>query len=238
MRNLHLIAPPPFLVADNRIRIGRGLARGQSRIRRANSSNWAGNYANGHSNYGFVHASWAEPAIDTSCARSDVAMWVGLGGVAHTGTLAQDGTAFGAPGIGDHQAWFEILPAFPVPVNVTATRGKSFDAYTSRETQGGRAGYVFFLKNDSTGAGVSPFVASSSYDGNTADVITERTENLKNFDPFMITEADAAFGGTDHLFGSSLPHVGTFMFGKSRELAFPGSINGSGGWSMNYKNCN
>ncbi len=222
MKNFRMAVPPPFLVRLNHVHF-------------RNTANWAGNYATSHT-YSFVHSSWVEPTLHTSCSDSDESEWVGLGGV-NGNNLAQDGTASGA-GLANHQAFWEILPAGP-PLNLYATAGKCFDAYTSRETQNGHAGFTFFLENDYTGLGLSPFIQSSSYDGSTADVIMERIHNLKDLGSFNITENDVAYGGSDHLFTSSLPHVGVFMYSGTDELATPGSIsNGTGGWSMNYIECN
>src|SRR5262249_184533 len=117
-----------------------------------------------------------EPAIYHSrCATSAERTWAGIGGW-NTGRLAQDGTAHGEAGVGDHQAWWEILPARAFAVNLHGHPGTLFDSSVRRIT----GGFRFFMYDyytrmsvafDKTGG------ANNSYDGSSAEGIIERPKN-------------------------------------------------------------
>lgn len=222
MRKLHIVTPPPYLVMLNGY---------------ATSSNWSGNVANGHT-YTSVFGAWIEPTGHTNtCGSGGEGTWVGLGGW-NSGNLAQDGTAIGGP-IYSHEAWWEILPAGPVALNLYATAGQEFLASTTRTSVNGQAGYRFFLSNSYTGATLNPFVASSRYDGSSAEMITEKPGTyLAKFDNFTIELVQAVSGGTTKNI-ETWPHFGvTLVDGGGNTMAYPGPIGSNGSWIEYYVRCN
>jgi hypothetical protein len=100
------------------------------------SSNWAG-YAvtpsNGvASSFSNVFGTWVQPAVScVSGSSSYSAFWVGLGGLAQGSTsLEQIGTGAdcAASGTPVYSAWWEILPAAPVSLNLPVRPGDTISA--------------------------------------------------------------------------------------------------------------
>jgi Peptidase A4 family len=174
----------------------------------------------------------------TSCAGNSAVFWVGLGGV-NTGNLAQDGTGINTPGLGQHQAWKEILPENIIPVSLYATAGQPFKAQT--HWLGNR--YQFVLRNMYTGQSQTINVNSSSYDGSTSEFIGERPEvngsftTLTNFgslvwqDAYSNSSPAQSFGNYDFKMYDNLPN-GNLMATPST------GFGSSGGFTDSWERCN
>jgi hypothetical protein len=159
MRSMRPVTPPRFLVSV-------------SSATSDTNNWWVGNLADNHT-YSQVDAQGKEPAIHASSCRSTAeTTWAGLGGW-NARDLAQDGTAYGVPAMASHQAWYEILPASMVPVDLRATAGREFEAATTHFF-GAHRGFAFFMENLATGKDLGFRVKTKSYYGGTADVVTER----------------------------------------------------------------
>jgi Peptidase A4 family len=97
----------------------------------SSSANWSGyvNYSS-YQQYNSAAAIYAEPSPSITCSKAAEVTWAGLGGY-NSHNLAQDGTAYASAGLGNHQAWWEILPASYVGVpGFYATAGQYFEAET------------------------------------------------------------------------------------------------------------
>lgn len=100
------------------------------------SSNWSGYRAATQDGSGFTHVagSWVEPSVDCSTATGHASFWVGLGGSnagdAGSAALEQTGTAIDcdASGNATHTAWYELLPAPPVQLDLKVSPGDHMSA--------------------------------------------------------------------------------------------------------------
>jgi hypothetical protein len=172
----------------------------------------------------------------TACSNNSDVSWVGIGGW-NSGNLAQDGTGINTPGLGQHQAWKEILPASITPVNLYATPGQSFKATT--HWLGNR--WQFVLYNEYTGQSQTINVNSSSYDGSSSEFIGERPSvggnftNLTNFGHLNWSSAQ-----TNGAPLQNFSHTGVNMYDTSNNLmAGPTTNPGSNGsFTDTWKRCN
>ena len=92
------------------------------------STNWSGYRAATQDGAGFsrVTGSWTEPSADCSTSSGHASFWVGLGGSGGgTSALEQAGTAVDCDSSGNatHTAWYELLPAPPVQLDVKVSPG-------------------------------------------------------------------------------------------------------------------
>ncbi len=92
------------------------------------STNWSGYRAATQDGSGFsrVTGSWTEPSADCSTSSGHASFWVGLGGSGgETGALEQAGTAIDCDATGNtsHTAWYELLPAPPVQLDLKVSPG-------------------------------------------------------------------------------------------------------------------
>jgi len=204
----HSVAPTSFLVSDPNAMLGGG-----------NSDNWSGYSDTSSSNtaYSSSDATFNEPTIGAStCLQNSEATWSGLGGAAGGDDgLAQDGTMIGQ-GSGnayeENQAFWELLPNSATFVNLIATAGQPFRAYTKFLGYGASspwpASFQFYLVNKYTGASYDYIDTTPGspgqwpdgtwhnyYDGSAADYIGEAPlsngviQPLTNFQSFGFSSA-------------------------------------------------
>jgi hypothetical protein len=191
------------------------------------SNNWSGYYASGAS-FTEAGAHWTEPSVQSGCSGATAGTWAGLGGM-NSGNLAQNGTALLWPVGGVHQAWWEILPANPTFINFYADPGYGFEVMTSRYS----GNFLFFFNNDRTGYATTISVASSRYDGSTAEVIVERgyPAPLANIG----TESLQAYANNNYM--SSYTHTSIVMKNGSNTLTQVSSMGSSGAFTDKYLRC-
>ncbi len=98
------------------------------------SQNWAGYVAGGSSSdtqFSSVSGSWVEPTAKCSSGQTYSAFWVGLGGSGNgSGALEQTGTQADctADGGTDYYAWYELVPAAPVRLDLAIHPGDKIAA--------------------------------------------------------------------------------------------------------------
>jgi hypothetical protein len=98
------------------------------------SQNWAGYVAADSSSgtqYSSVSASWVQPAAQCGSGETYSAFWVGLGGSSdQSGSLEQTGTQSDctADGGTDYYAWYELVPAGPVRLDLAIHPGDTIKA--------------------------------------------------------------------------------------------------------------
>lgn len=186
--------------------------------------------------YNQASGGYIEPADQgADCAGSAALFWSGLGG-RFTENLSQTGTSLNIPGMTPHQAWWEILPASLVPINLSATPGQEFKA--SVVWQGGS--FAYGLYNYFTGQASSFNVASSSYDGQTAEYIAERplingsAVPLRNFGQINWQWTTTNGQPVQNWFNDTFNMVN----GSGTVLADTAvATTSSGGFTSAYKNC-
>lgn len=101
------------------------------------SANWAGYVATRANPLGFrsVSGTWVIPTISCTLEEETAsAVWVGLGGFLRTAeSLEQTGTqqSCNINGEATYEAWYEILPAPPVPIRIPVSPGDRISASTT-----------------------------------------------------------------------------------------------------------
>lgn len=230
MRHLTISPPPAQLI----------MAPAQS----SNSSlNWSGYlaYSSSSTAYSFSEIRYNEPqALSTTCTNNSETTWTGLGGE-YTGNLAQAGTYLNTPSFAQHQAYYEILPAGAVALQVYGHAGYGFYAEVNRI--GG--GFNFYVHDTYSGQGTQFQVYGTfGYDGRSAESIIERpsvngsTRNLTNYS--YINVLDAWVNGNSASNGiGNYPNFSFDMYDYENNLmATDSGLSNSGQTFTNYfKSC-
>jgi hypothetical protein len=151
-------------------------------VQQASSENWSGYVAGGSSSstatrFKSVSGSWVAPTAKcTSSAAAGSgatysAFWVGLGGAGQTEALEQAGTEANcsASGQAGYYAWYELVPAAPVRINLAVHAG---DHISTRVTVEGTAVDVS-VSNQTTGQSFSRQLMMSNPDVSSAEWIAE-----------------------------------------------------------------
>jgi hypothetical protein len=173
------------------------------------STNWSGYVARaprGRSlRFTRVVGAWTVPSATCSSARATYsAMWVGLGGYSYNASaLEQVGTDADCTrsGTARYSAWFELLPAAPVGIDVTVAPG---DRLTASVTVHGRLA-TLRLTDLTTGERFAVTRRLKSIDVSSAEWIVEapslclgercRTLPLADFGDVAFSEATATAAG-------------------------------------------
>lgn len=170
------------------------------------SSNWAGYEAATSSGGTFsrVAGSWTEPSADCSSGDGDSAFWVGLGGgggESSTG-LEQVGTEIDcSSGSAQAHAWYELIPAAPVRLDVDIHTGDQISAWVSVDGHN----VTVSLSDKTTGQTATKNLTTDNIDVSTAEWIAEAPSAcsdagcqpvpLADFGKVGFTDASATAGG-------------------------------------------
>ena len=175
----------------------------------ATSANWSGYVAGGSSSgstqqFSSVSGSWVQPTVDCSSGDGDAAFWVGIGGTSQTNNaLEQVGTEANCTnGSAQHFAWYELVPAAPVRLDVSISPGDHVSAKVdvngtavtvslSDQTSGQSATKTLQMQNPDTSSAEWIAEAPSSCDGSGS--CTPLT--LANFGTANFTGASATANG-------------------------------------------
>jgi Peptidase A4 family len=213
------------------------------------SANWAGYVAQGSSSgaapqFSSVAGSWVEPSTDCSSDNGDAAFWVGLGGASgQSGALEQVGTQVdcSSGGSGQHFAWYELVPAAPVRLNLSITPG---DHVSARVSVTGTAVTVS-LSDLSTGATATKTLQMDDPDVSSAEWVAEAPSlcqsgdatstgdctplSLADFGTVTFTGASAtANGTTDTISSSNWSAQAVQLSGASvAQAGYPGIVDSS-----------
>lgn len=170
------------------------------------SQNWSGYVVRSSAGKSFssVSGSWVEPSASASSGQGDAAFWVGLGGASNQSqALEQVGTAAQVDnGQTTYYAWYELVPAAQVPLNLTIHPG---DHISAKVTVDGTK-VTISLSDQTTGQSVTKTLQMSNPDTSSAEWIAEApaaefadgsTEilPLANFGKVTFTNASATAGG-------------------------------------------
>ncbi len=194
------------------------------------SSNWSGYFNwNGHGGYTNATGYFVEPSNHGSCSNASAYTWAGIGGW-YNQNLGQDGTAQQVPGLGNNQAWTEVLPALPIATSLYSTPGSWFLASTEYT---GSGHYSFYMYNYANGKATHA-TATGGFDGNVAEYVVERpgSYNLFNFN-------SVAFQGYTNGKAFQLdPAERINMYNETGELnASPSGISNHDAFNDNYSHC-
>ncbi len=172
------------------------------------SENWSG-YAAGNPSGGqfsSVSGSWVEPSVSCTSGSGYDAFWVGLGGTSsqQSDSLEQVGTQVACAGSGQaqHFAWYELVPAGPVTLNVAINPG---DHISAKVTVNG-TNVTVSLDDQTTGQSATKTLQMSNPDTSSAEWIAEapsecdssgncQTVPLANFGSVNFTNATATANG-------------------------------------------
>jgi hypothetical protein len=178
MSSFHPAAPPAFDVEDPYATVGTSPTR-----------TFVGYYLGGRADFATHAEMWyQEPTAHSSgCRGNDEAVWPGLQN--GTGALAQDGTASGLSGLGNHQAWYFAGSSgyHPTAVPLHGHAGFEFDASVRRLTD---STYRLYMYDYATGTAWSKNVALRS-NPTRAEFILERQPGtpLMNYRRLLVHSA-------------------------------------------------
>jgi hypothetical protein len=173
------------------------VADGQS----STSTNWAGYQIASQSGDGFskVSGSWIEPTVDCAAGHDQASFWVGLGGSGGgTGALEQAGTGASCDGSGTatHNAWYELLPAAPVQLDLAISPGDRVSSTVSVSD----TTVTVYMADQTTGKAVTKTLQMDSPDASTAE---------------WIAEAPSACDGSGNCQPMTLANFGTVTFSNA-----------------------
>ncbi len=202
------------------------------------SGNWSGYIDwNGKGTSNHATGYFVEPSEHTpTCEKQGSYTWAGIGGWANE-HLGQDGTAQDVTGIGNHQAWWEVLPESPevgpkkfVMPEVFATPGHWFEADTEYK---GKEEYSFFVDNFANGK-ASHATAHGSPDANVNEFIIERPAGYSLFNFHSV-----AFQGYTNgkAFAQNKTEIVTLVNEKGEVNASPTAISSKYAFTDNFKSC-
>jgi hypothetical protein len=137
----------------------------------ASSANWSG-YVAGGTTFSNVSGSWVEPEANCSSGQGYSSYWVGLGGASgQSQALEQTGTEMdcSGSGSGSHHAWYELVPAGPVNLDLNISAG---DHMTGKVTVNG-TNVTISLSDETTGQSVTKNLQMDSPDSSSAEWIAE-----------------------------------------------------------------
>jgi hypothetical protein len=137
----------------------------------ASSANWSG-YVAGGTTFSSVSGSWVEPEAKCSSGQGYSSYWVGLGGASgQSQGLEQTGTEMdcSGSGSGSHHAWYELVPAAPVTLDLNISAG---DHMTGKVTVNG-TDVTIYLSDDTTGQSVTKNLQMDNPDSSSAEWIAE-----------------------------------------------------------------
>ncbi len=176
----------------------------------ATSQNWSGYVAGnaaGSGKFSSVSGSWIEPSVSCSSGTGYDAFWVGLGGTSQQNqALEQVGTqascSGNSTGEAQHFAWYELVPAGPVQLNVAIKPG---DHVKASVTVSG-TNVTVTLDDTTSGQSTTKALQMSSPDTSTAEWIAEapsacdqtgncQTLPLANFGSINFSNATATANG-------------------------------------------
>jgi len=201
MGRVHIVQPPPALIM---LPVE---ALPNSSPSSTPSANWSGYEATGQT-YNYINGQWNElQALSTPCNNNEVVTWVGMGGDYGSQTLVQAGTGVNVSGLGQHQAWSEVLPKEQGLVPVLGLYAHAGYRFTVDIQRGVSPYNTFYLYDSYSGNGASFEDNQIAFDGSTAEFIVERPYNnrgkyfyqLTNFDWMTWMYAVFANNGTQQI---------------------------------------
>jgi hypothetical protein len=161
----------------------------------ASSANWSGYAAGGSSSgsstqFSSISGSWVEPSANCNAGQGYSAFWVGLGGAGQaSNALEQTGTEAdcGSDGTSSHFAWYELVPAAPVKLDLKISPG---DHITGKVTVNS-TNVTVALSDTTTGQSVTKNLQMNNPDVSSAEWIAEAPSSCDgsgNCQPLPLTD--------------------------------------------------
>jgi peptidase A4-like protein len=168
------------------------------------SQNWAG-YVAGGTQFSSVSGSWVQPSATCGSGQTYSAFWVGLGGSgSQSSALEQTGTQADctADGSTDYYAWYELVPAAPVKLDLSIHPGDKIDATVSVSG----TNVTVSMTDETTGQSTTKSLQMDNPDVSSAEWIAEapsacdgsgscQTLPLSDFGSVQFTSATATANG-------------------------------------------
>jgi hypothetical protein len=210
------------------------------------SSNWAGYEAAANSTdsaeqkFSRVSGSWVQPSADCSTGDGSAAFWVGLGGGSGSEStgLEQVGTEVDCSGggQGEAHAWYELIPAAPVNLDVDVNAGDHISAWVEVDGNNVKVN----LTNETTNQSVTKNLSTENIDVSSAEWIAEAPSacssdsgctpvSLANFGDVTFTSATATMNGHTGSISDSAWTSAPLQLGGSSANAVPTSLSDDGG---------
>lgn len=195
------------------------------------SQNWAG-YVAGGTQFSNVSGSWVQPTAKCGSGQTYSAFWVGIGGDSNqSSALEQTGTQAdcSADGSTDYYAWYELVPAAPVKLDLAIKPGD----HISAKVNVSGSNVTVSLSDQTTGQSTTKTLQMDSPDSSSAEWIAEAPSScdgsgscqplpLSDFGSVQFTSATATANG----------HTGTIS--DSNWSAQPVQLGGSGASDVSY----
>lgn len=221
----------------------------------ASSANWSGYVADG-AQFSSVSGSWVEPSAKCSSGQGYSSFWVGLGGAGDAQALEQVGTEMDCSdtGSGSHHAWYELVPAAPVDLDLNVSPG---DHMTGKVTVNG-TNVTVSLSDETTGQSATKNLQLENPDVSSAEWIAEAPSqcdgsgcqplSLADFGNVSFSNATATANGhtgpiSDSDWSAQPVELdggssGGFISDTSSAAALPSSLSSDGsafsvGWNSN-----
>jgi hypothetical protein len=211
---------------------GASQARGATTDQAVVSQNWAGYEAAASSTdqrFSKVSGSWVQPNADCSSGDGDAAFWVGLGGGDDGAQgLEQVGTEVDcSSGQPQSHAWYELIPAAPVNMDVDVNPGDHISASVNVDGND----VTVYLKNDTTGKSQTKNLSTDNIDVSTAEWIAEAPSQCSEGGCTPVTLADFGSVGFTSSSATSNGHTGSISDSawNSAPLALSSADGSSGG---------
>jgi hypothetical protein len=214
----------------------------------AASANWAGYVASGGSSYSKVSGSWVQPSANTTAGDGYSAFWVGLGGSgqSQSQSLEQIGTqADLTNGQPVYYAWYELVPAAPVKLNLAIHPGDHISASVSVSG----TNVTVSLSDQTTGQSYNNTLQMSNPDTSSAEWIAEApsaADGAGNLQPLPLADfgtvsfsnatATTTGGHTGSISDSSWTNEAVALTGSSAAAAQPSSLtSGGSAFAVNWQ---
>ncbi len=211
------------------------------------SQNWAGYVVGGSDSstqFSNVSGSWVQPTSKCSSGQDDAAFWVGIGGddgqsssLGQSGlgdgsstSLEQIGTEGNCTGNGtQYYAWYELVPAAPVQLNLAIHPGDHITASVS--VNGGNTS--FSLTDKTTGQSFSKTVSSPNPDTSSAEWVAEapsQCDGSGNCTPLPLSD----FGTVDFSNATATANGHTGPISDPNWTAQPIALGSGGTYDIGY----
>jgi hypothetical protein len=207
------------------------------------SQNWAGYVAGDSSSgtqYSSVSGSWVQPAAKCGSGQTYSAFWVGLGGSGdQSGSLEQTGTQSDctADGGTDYYAWYELVPAAPVRLDLAIHPGDQINAKVSVNG----TNVTVSLSDETTGQSSNQTLQMDNLDTSSAEWIAEAPSTcdssggcqplpLANFGTVQFSNASATTtdGHTGTISDSDWAAQPVTLGGGSSDVSYDGQSSNAG----------
>ena len=205
------------------------------------SQNWAGYVVGGQDSstqFSNVSGSWVQPTSQCSGGQDYSAFWVGIGGSGQSSSYAdsgstsleQIGTQGDCTGNGtDYNAWYEMVPAGPVQINMTVHPGD----HMSGSVAVSGSNVTVSLTDHTTGQSFSKTLQENNPDTSSAEWIAEapsQCDGSGNCTPLPLSD----FGTVDFSNSTATANGHTGTISDSNWSAQAVALGADGSYDVGY----